>query len=86
MCLIYEKEYILLLISVVKEMATHYCILAWEIPWTEEPSGLQSMELQSIRHDFGAEHACTDLSGVTVKNECKDVRERGFQKTETCSQ
>ena len=28
-----------------KEMATHCCgILAWEIPWTEEPGGLQSME------------------------------------------
>ena len=29
-----------------KEMATHSSILAWEIPWTEEPGGLQSMELQ----------------------------------------
>ena len=29
-----------------KEMATHSCILAWEIPWTEEPGGLQSMESQ----------------------------------------
>ena len=25
-----------------KEMATHFSILAWEIPWTEQPSGLQS--------------------------------------------
>ena len=30
-----------------KEMATHSSILAWKIPWTEEPGGLQSMELQS---------------------------------------
>ena len=30
----------------VREMATHSSILAWEILWTEEPSGLQSMELQ----------------------------------------
>ena len=29
-----------------KEMATHSSILAWEIPWTEEPRGLQSIELQ----------------------------------------
>ena len=29
-----------------KEMATHYSILAWEIPWTEEPGGLQSMGSQ----------------------------------------
>ena len=30
-----------------KEMATHSSILAWEIPWTEEPRGLQLMGLQS---------------------------------------
>ena len=30
-----------------KEMATHSSILAWEIPWTEEPGGLQSMGSQS---------------------------------------
>ena len=30
-----------------KEMATHSSILAWRIPWTEEPGGLQSMESQS---------------------------------------
>ena len=30
-----------------KEIATHSSILAWKIPWTEEPSGLQSMELKS---------------------------------------
>ena len=29
--------------SMEKEMATHFSILAWEIPWTEEPGGLQSM-------------------------------------------
>ena len=32
-------------------MATHSSVLAWRIPWTEEPGGLQSMELQRIRHD-----------------------------------
>ena len=30
-----------------KGMATHFSILAWRIPWTEEPGGLQSMESQS---------------------------------------
>ena len=35
-----------------KEMATHSNILAWEIPWTEEPGGLQSTELQRIGHDL----------------------------------
>ena len=32
-------------------MATHYSILAWRIPWTEEPGGLQSMGLQRVGHD-----------------------------------
>ena len=34
-----------------KEMATHSSILAWRIPWTEEPGRLQSMGWQTIRHD-----------------------------------
>ena len=34
-----------------KGMATHFSILVWEIPWTEVPGGLQSMELQRVRHD-----------------------------------
>ena len=34
-----------------KEMVTHSSILAWRIPWTEEPSGLQSMGLQRVGHD-----------------------------------
>jgi len=34
-----------------KERATHSSILAWGIPWTEEPSGLQSMGSQRGRHD-----------------------------------
>ena len=34
-----------------KEMATHSSILAWRIPWMEEPSGLQSMGLQRVGHD-----------------------------------
>ena len=33
-------------------MAAHSSILAWKIPWTEEPGGLQSMELQTVRHDL----------------------------------
>ena len=33
-------------------MATHSSILAWKIPWTEKPDGLQSMGLQRIGHDW----------------------------------
>ena len=35
-----------------KEMANHSSILAWRIPWTEEPGGLQSIELQRVRHNW----------------------------------
>ena len=34
-----------------KEMATHSSILAWKIPWTEEPGRLQSMGSQRVGHD-----------------------------------
>ena len=34
-----------------KEMATHFRIIAWKIPWMEEPGRLQSMGLQRVRHD-----------------------------------
>ena len=33
-------------------MATHSSILAWRIPWTEEPGGLQSIGLQRVGHDL----------------------------------
>ena len=35
-----------------KEMATHSSTLAWRIPWTEEPGGLQSTGSQRVRHDW----------------------------------
>ena len=35
-----------------KEMATHSCTLAWKIPWTEEPGGLQSMGSLRVGHDL----------------------------------
>ena len=34
-----------------KGVATHSSTLAWRIPWTEEPGGLQSMGSQRVRHD-----------------------------------
>ena len=33
------------------EMATHFSMLAWKIPWTEKPGGLQSMGSQRVKHD-----------------------------------
>ena len=38
-------------------MATHSSILAWRIPWTEEPGGLQSMGLQRVGHDWMTKHS-----------------------------
>ena len=34
-----------------EEMSTHSSILAWKIPWTEEPDGLQSLGSQRVRHN-----------------------------------
>ena len=43
-------------------MATHSSILAWRIPWTEEPGGLQSMWSQRVRHDW------SDLAGMHLED------------------
>ena len=39
-----------------KEMATLFSILAWEIPWTEEPGRLQSMGSQRVGYNLGTKH------------------------------
>ena len=39
-----------------KDMATHPSILGWEIPWTEEPGGLQCKGLQRVGHDWVTKH------------------------------
>ena len=53
-------------------MATHSSNLAWEIPWSEDPGGLQSMGLQRVRQDLVTEHtACVNFlfpGGSEVKN------------------
>ena len=41
-----------------KKMATHSSILAWRIPWTEEPGGLQSMGLQGVRYNLLLRSIC----------------------------
>ena len=42
-----------------EETATHSSILAWRIPWTEEPGGLQSMVSQRVGHDLATEQQQT---------------------------
>ena len=44
-----------------KEMATHYSILAWRIPWTEESGGPQFMGFQRVRHDRETSHTHTEI-------------------------
>ena len=53
-CLSVQETWVLFLSledPLEKEIATHSSILAWEIPWTEEPGGLQSLGSQRVRHD-----------------------------------
>ena len=47
--------------SLEKGMAMHSSILAWGIPWTEEPGGLQAMWSQRVEHNSMTEHAHTKL-------------------------
>ena len=70
-----------------KEMATHSSILAWKIPWTEEPGRLQSMGSHRVGHDWAASLSLsfTTPRGLLrwhecLKNppECKRHRRRGF--------
>ena len=46
-------------------MATHSSSLAWRIPWTEEPGGLQSMGSLRAAHDLASEHTCTQGAKTT---------------------
>ena len=48
-----------------KEMATHFSIPAWRIPWTEEPGGLQSMGSKRVGHDWAT-------NTNTLENKNKD--------------
>ena len=48
-------------------MATQSSILAWKIPWTEEPGGLKSMGSRRVGHDWATEHTLTHTS---IHNVC----------------
>ena len=53
-------------------MATHSSILAWKIPWTEKPGGLQSMGSQRIRHDLVIAHKWQSLDKGSLTYQQKD--------------
>ena len=54
-----------------EEMATHSGILAWRIPWTEEPGGQQSMGLQRVRDDLVTEQQ--QQYGVLCAQSCQTL-------------
>ena len=65
--------------SLDEEMATHSSILAWKIPWTEEPVGLSSLGLQSWTRLSNFTHfvlrQVVFLGGSVVKNTLQSMQE-----------
>ena len=51
-----------------KGIATHSSILAWKIPWTKEPGGLQSMESQTVQHDWATNTHISHLKETKSSN------------------
>ena len=66
-----------------KQMATHSIILAWEIPWTEEPCGLQSMRSQKSGTQLSNETTIGGSSSLIIEHqfskEMKPVNPKGNQ-------
>ena len=54
-------------------MATHSSILAWKIPWTGKPDGLQSTGSQRVRHDLATEHMYILKIGCSEDSETMSV-------------
>ena len=60
-------------------MATHSSILAWEIPWMEEPDGLKSMRSQKVRHNLATKTTKQQTSLSTAMS-CEVLGSLPFQK------
>ena len=58
-----------------EEMVTHSNILVWTIPWTEEPGGIQSMELQRVGQNLVTEHAPTLRGRISRRKNKKSKTE-----------
>ena len=52
--------------SLEKGMATHSSILAWRIPWMEDPGGLQSMKSQRVGYDWATDTLCPQHKAITI--------------------
>ena len=73
-----------------EEMATHSSILAWRIPWTEEPGGLQSMGSQRVGHNLATEqqqmavitlmYSSSSDGSEWVRDELACVTSRAFER------
>ena len=57
-----------------KEMATHSSIVAWRIPWTEEPRGLQSAGLQRVGHDWETSFSLSLSRGISEEDRIYSYR------------
>ena len=62
-------------------MATHSSILAWRIPWTEEPGRLQSMGSQRVGHNW-SNLACTHIITKATENQGESQRNRSNMESE----
>ena len=68
-----------------KEMVTHSSILAWRIPWTEEPGGLQSTGSQRVRHDRATSLSLFTFMGLKQHRKGstrRNVAEKGQERRE----
>ena len=61
-----------------KEMATHSSILAWRIPWTEEPGWLQSMGSHIVGHDRVTNTSCNNNDAFSTGIKLDNIHEKPF--------
>ena len=82
----YSEKMKVVLRSLEKRIDTHSSILAWRIPWTEEPGGLQSLGSQRVRHDWMTNthrhtHTHTHTHTNTIFNKNKVGKKNNLIKT-----
>ena len=66
-----------------KRMAAHSSIVAWRIPWTEEPGKLQSMGSQRIRHDWATNTFTLNIFVQLLFNQIKEIYKEEIYKIVT---
>ena len=65
-----------------KKMATQFCILAWRIPWTEKPGGLQFIESQKIRHDLVTKQQLRSTQHPSFEKAQEEIKSWPFDSTQ----